>query len=239
MWIRKSVLNYRFHSYVSSIYTIYCWIHYPYAWTSLILCLYYISVDWLYFLGKLHSYQLFITHHIITDELPTIGELSVQFENLMLISECNNIQFLGLIYNVQFILCDKWWHNEIHSASVLRQDVEAPSNSFCDRKKATALDSTHLYHSCMQHMKQLCQCANNKSTDEEESQINVQSLVCFSEATTSFSCRIILHLLFHFPFQEKPSEIASSTKKPIIFLVLHTSNDLFYMKNQFFFLKKK
>lgn len=48
---------------------------------SLSLCLSYISVGWLSFVGELNSYQLFIIYHIITlcHESPTIEELFMRF----------------------------------------------------------------------------------------------------------------------------------------------------------------
>lgn len=93
------------------------------CWISLFLYLCYINVDWLNFAGKLYSYQLFIICHIITHELPTIVELSVQSENFHMKT------FIPIYYNNAYLRVQKHsvsvgrWFTMFHSFSVISGDT--------------------------------------------------------------------------------------------------------------------
>lgn len=179
------------------------------CWIFLFLCLCYINVDGLNFASKLCSYQLFIICHIITHELPTIVELSVQSENFHMKT------FIPIYYNNAYLRVQKHsvsvgrWFTMFHSFSVISGDtvkaiqlqccVRMARLSFNDGRKDTALDCTHLYRSCMQYMKKLYQRVNNKRADES----------IFQKQHLSSSAKIILHLLFNFPHKNPHSETAS------------------------------
>lgn len=169
------------------------------CWIFLFLCLCYINVDGLNFASKLCSYQLFIICHIITHELPTIVELSVQSENFHMKT------FIPIYYNNAYLRVHSVsvgrWFTMFHSFSVISGDtVKAIQLQCCVRCRDSKeqfqwREERHglgLYSFVSQlhavHEKALPACQQQESR-----------WVDFSEAASQFLCKNHLTPAVQFP----------------------------------------